>query len=274
MADYSRSDRDRPLEDALRRLAMQNDYPPTPDLASAVRGRLLVAPRPRRWFADLVWAERRAFAVAIAALTLLVALVSVLAFSPDVRTAIADRLGLHGLRITTEQVTVTPAPSPVGEYLRLGNRVTLEEAQRRVPFPIRLPDADGLGAPDEIYISYPPVGGQVALIYTPRPGLPAAANTGVGLLITEFKGDLEGGTFTKGVGGNTSLMPVTVNGTQGYWIEGEPHVFFYTDSTGIVYGETVRLVGKALVWEQDGVTLRLEADVSKEEALRIAESLR
>jgi hypothetical protein len=36
--------------------------------------------------------------------------------------------------------------------------------------------------------------------------------------------------------------------------------------------EQVRLAGNVLLWERGTRTLRLEADISKEEALRIAES--
>jgi hypothetical protein len=35
-----------------------------------------------------------------------------------------------------------------------------------------------------------------------------------------------------------------------------------------------RLLGHILLWEQEGVALRPEADVQKEQAVRIAESVR
>ena len=38
--------------------------------------------------------------------------------------------------------------------------------------------------------------------------------------------------------------------------------------------DTLRLAGNTLVWEQDGVTMRLEAQVTKEQALRIAGTFR
>jgi hypothetical protein len=66
---------------------------------------------------------------------------------------------------------------------------------------------------------------------------------------------------------------VSVNGGPGYWIEGGEHFFFYRDADAEVVQDTLRLVGTALVWEQDGLTLRIEGASSLRDALRIAESL-
>jgi hypothetical protein len=66
---------------------------------------------------------------------------------------------------------------------------------------------------------------------------------------------------------------VSVSGAPGYWIEGGEHFFFYRDADGEVVDDTLRLVGTALVWEQDGLTLRVEGAPNLAAALRIAESL-
>src|SRR5438445_163056 len=107
------------LEVRLRELAGYVEFPPTPDIASAVRLRL--AAEPRRG-AVLPW--RRAVALALVAL-----LVLVLA-----GLAVADRLGVRGVTIVqvtevptvastatpspTQSPTVTPAPP--GAALGLG----------------------------------------------------------------------------------------------------------------------------------------------------------
>lgn len=261
------------LEEAVSRLGHRIDYPPTPDLAVAVRRRIADSSRrPAPWWSLL--GSRRAVAVAVFMLLLAVVVTSVLAFSPATRTAIADRLGLRGLLITTEQPMPTPLASPVGDYLRLGNRMTLNEVQSRVPFHVLVPGSDTLGMPDEVYLSYPPVTGQVALIYRARAGLPAAPATGVGLLLTQFQGELEPGFLGKGLGRDTRLTPVTVNGGRGFWIDGESHAIVYRDPSGNVSSDFVRLAGNVLVWEQNGLIVRLESDISMEEALRIAESVR
>ena len=67
---------------------------------------------------------------------------------------------------------------------------------------------------------------------------------------------------------------ISVNGGPGYWIEGEPHLFFYRDRSGNVRDETIRLAGNVLLWEQGELTLRLEGDLRLPQALRIAKSFR
>jgi hypothetical protein len=67
---------------------------------------------------------------------------------------------------------------------------------------------------------------------------------------------------------------VTVNGGRGFWLEGAPHQFFYRDPDGSVRPDTLRLAGNTLLWEQGGVTLRLEADLTRDQALRLASTFR
>ena len=49
---------------------------------------------------------------------------------------------------------------------------------------------------------------------------------------------------------------------------------FVPAGAGNPQAETLRLAGNTLLWEQDGVTFRLEAQVSRDDALRIAASFR
>ena len=49
--------------------------------------------------------------------------------------------------------------------------------------------------------------------------------------------------------------------------------FRYRDATGPEVQELTRLVGDTLVWERDGVTLRLEGAASLDQALVVAESM-
>ena len=95
------------LTRALRALGGQLDYPPTPDLATAVRARL-VGGAPRRRASWRGWFAAPGVRRLALALVVLVALVgAVLAFSPGVREAIAGRLGVRG--ITIEYATPTPS---------------------------------------------------------------------------------------------------------------------------------------------------------------------
>ncbi len=66
-------------------------------------------------------------------------------------------------------------------------------------------------------------------------------------------------------------LVVVEPGYAGVWLYGEKHAIFYPSTD---HEEPFRLVGNALVYEIDGVTVRIEAEISKDEALRIARSLR
>lgn len=259
------------LEGALGHVGARLAYPPTPDLAGSVRGRLRVPPR-RRLAWTSPFATRRGLSLALAAL--LVVAGAVLLLSSAARTAIAERLGLRGVAITYVPWLIPSTPTPVGTGLQLGERLSLPEAQARVPYRILTPGLNGLGAPDEVYVGTPPPGGQVALVYRARRGSPASVDNGVGLLLTQFRGDLAPELFAKLVGPETRVERVTVNGGLGLWIEGRPHLFLYRDRSGEVREESIRLVGNTLIWQQGELTLRLESAGTKDEAVRIASSVR
>jgi hypothetical protein len=118
-----------------------------------------------------------------------------------------------------------------------------------------------------------PSGGRVDLVYRARPGLPPSPFTDVGLLITEFQGQPTP-EFLKKVTAMGVVEQVTVGGEPGYWFSGEPHFFTYQDAAGTLREEQTRLAGNTLIWQRGDLTLRLEGELPKEEAIRIAESMR
>jgi hypothetical protein len=169
--------------------------------------------------------------------------------------------------------TGTPIPMALG--LDLGVSTSLTAARHTAPFPILLPRLALLGSPDEVYVRPgPPV--QIALVYRARPGLPRAAGTGIGVLLTEFAGSLdpERAFYFKGLGPGTTLTGVRVGGHPGYWLSGHPHAFFYADAAGNIQYETIRLAGNTLLWQQGSLTLRLESALDEQAALRIAAAVR
>jgi hypothetical protein len=278
------------LERALVDLGHQLAYPTTPALAARVRQE--IARRPAR--SPSLWEtwlpNQRRLAVALVALIALAA--AVLAISPEARTAVAERLGLRGVLIREVPAVPTPLPtapgaaaspqaaaSPgvaaaapsAGARLALGQPLTLEQVRGRVTFQVPLPGV--LGPPDEVYLLDQPPGGQVALVYAPRPDLPQANTTGIGVLLTAFQGTVPSGIVGKGIPPGTRIEEVRVNGGRGYWIEGDPHTFVYLDSRGQGRTETTRLAGNVLIWEQSQLTLRLESALAKDEVLRIARSV-
>ena len=64
---------------------------------------------------------------------------------------------------------------------------------------------------------------------------------------------------------------VSVNGQEGLWIP-RPHEVMYIDHNGLWQHESARMSGKTLIWQENGITLRLEGDFTKDEAIRIASS--
>jgi hypothetical protein len=214
----------------------------------------------------------------LVAALLLIALVSGLVLFPEARNAIADRLGLQGVSIRWVDEVPTPEPSRVGAPLLLGRPVTLDEAQAAVNFPVRIPTAAGFNAPNEIYLLDQDNGAMVSFVYPAGPGLPASNQTGVGALLTQFRGEADRGLIEKGLPDDgaraTHLQAVAVSGEPGFWISGAPHGFFVVCyDVGECREERYRLAGNVLLWEQDGVTLRLESALSLKDALAIAESV-
>ena len=222
------------LEAALTRLGRDVEFPPTPDLASAIRGRL---ERPRSW--------RRPAAIALA--LLVVAIGAVLAV-PPARTAILDWLGLRNVSVV--RVDELPPARPLSR-LDLGRQVSLAEARRRAPW-ILVPD----DRPDSVYVSNSLPGGKVTLLW----GTPSH----VQLLLTEVEGMVY---IEKIVQTGTEVEPVGIGGA-GAWFQGR-HVVMFSDRNGTFHENRGRLAASTLVWQVGDVTLRLEGRISKEEALRI-----
>jgi len=189
--------------------------------------------------------------------------------------AAAAAAGPSPTATSTPPAAPTPTPAPVGSRLGLGQHVSLDEARSRVPYGVLAPTLPELGAPDAVYLQQAaPPGGQVSLVYASRPGLPRADASGVGLLLSQFRGDLAPEFLGKGLGPRTRIEQVSVNGQPAYWIEGEAHLFMYRVAGGDIRDEQVRLAGNVLLWEQGDLTLRLESALPREQALRIAESVR
>jgi hypothetical protein len=275
------SRRELDLDRALADLAASLEFPPTPDLAAAVATRLAEAPatpapappaRARRWLAGLAGWRR----LAAAGLAVVLLAAAVLVASPGTREAVARRLGLRGIGVRIggpPPPTVTTTPGTRLD-LGLGDRVTLDEARRRVRFGVLVPGADGFQRPDAVFVDEAvPTGGRVDLVYRARTGLPASPFTDAGLLITQFRGQPTP-EFLKKVTGMGLVESVTVGGQPGYWFSGEPHFFTYQDADGNLREERTRLAGNTLIWQRGDLTLRLEGELARDEAIRIAESMR
>jgi hypothetical protein len=158
--------------------------------------------------------------------------------------------------------------------LGLGQVATLDEARASADFTLLVPAA--LPPPDEVALGGPALRGQVAFVYAATGASPPSdLLEGAGLLITQNRGRPDTGLARKLVdSGLASVESVTVNGRPGYWISGEPHWFWYLAPDGSTIEEGRRFVGDTLVWEQDGVLVRIEGAISMDAALAIAASMR
>ncbi len=275
------------LEAALRGLVPvvawpQATVPGGSDIAAAVRTRVEALPVPRRDgragpFRWSRWPARRALVLALVALLAVVAVAGALG------------LGLPGLRIILGEApplpSISPGPSagptasrsplPLGTSLRLGDPLDptdRAELDARAGFPVQLPADPAIGPPETAYVDHTK-GGQVTLLWPTRPDLPATLQPEVGLLISQFEGTVEREFFTKSTSSNTVIEPVTVGEHDGYWLTGDPHIFFWEGRGGFV-DDARRWVGDVLLWSDGTVTYRLETSLGRDEAIAIAEGMR
>jgi hypothetical protein len=239
----------------LRSLAPDVEWPePSTGFSAHVSTRIRQEPKPRRVL--------RRFVPALAALA--VVAVALVVFSPTTRDAVADFLGIGGVRVEYGADEGLPTPRPE-DPLDLGRSLSLEEARAEVDFEVMVPGA--LGDPDEVFLENIVPADMVSLVYLDPHG-------DVDVLMTEFEGELvrNEGFIKKLIFTGTKVRRVEVNGTEAYWFSGDPHVFQYR-TDGVIREEGFRLVEKALLWVQDGVTMRIETARPLKEALEIAASL-
>ena len=244
----------RPVESLLSDLADHIEWPEPSALTLELIPRL-AKPGPSTQ-------RRRRWVPATAALAVLVALLLVV--SPQAREAVADLLGVAGIEIEFRP----QLEEPVGAGLGLGREVSLEDAVASVDFPVSIPDQ--LGEPDGVYLFQ----GGINMVWRGGENLPAAGDSDVGLLYSQFRFDGVGDRQVKSLGPESTVIPTEVAGWSGFWIEGDPHVISIEDASGRRAEETMRLAGNVLMWETDEVTHRFETTLGLDEALGIAESIR
>ena len=159
----------------------------------------------------------------------------------------------HPRRGPPVEPAAEPRPSRSPRRARPAASMGLGEPRRSWPSSTTAPAStcDGrpipsVGPPDAAYID-DAKGGQVTLVWAARPELPATLEPGVGLLLSQFRGTVDDGFFNKAIDGGTTVEPVPVGGRAGYWLSGDPHVFFWEGPDGFV-DDTRRWVGDTLLW--------------------------
>jgi hypothetical protein len=227
------------LEQRLQRLGQELEYPPEPDLAPAVLVRLDRRPFPWRL-------------VAVALAVLAVALGAAFAV-PEARTTILKWFHLRG--VTVERVETLP---PAVEPSQLGRPLSRDAAERVVGFELALPLET---KPGHVYV----LDNALASVVLRAEGRP--------LLLSEYRA-VDFGLLKKSASGKTVIEPVLVNGEAGLWLEGGPHTLTYFNRRGEFRQRTVKIRGNVLLWTRGQLTLRLEGELTKAQALDIARVIR
>jgi len=162
-----------PWETRLQQMPDEFSYPPTPDIAGAVRRRLeQTQTRSALLYRQLAW-------VAVIALVILAGLMAV----PQVRAAVFEILRIGAIRIVPSTpaptatptaltlaptsaapvVTPSPSPTPLSSVLDVAGETTLAEARTRAGFPIRLPAYPlEQSLPERVFLQ--DLGGQVVVL--------------------------------------------------------------------------------------------------------------
>ena len=239
------------IERELVTLGRALEVPETPELTTRVS---LIGTRRRV-------RERRRWALAVA-LVLVAALAAALAI-PDARSTLLRVLRIGGERIVRVDELPPVEAEPRGLGLALGEELTLAQARARAGFPLR--ELEGSPTPDHVYLG---TRGTVWFLW----GTPLR----VRLLVAQTSELTVGSSplFEKLVAQGTEIEPVSVGGRPGWFISGTPHVVYLLDARGEPVEEVAWLAENVLVWEEDGVTVRMEGAIDADRAIELAASLR
>lgn len=278
-------------DERLKEVARRFPYPPTPDVAGSVVSRLNSGRKPRSGQSRRI---RLRSTWAVIGLLLVLVLAGLFAV-PGVRADIIRFFQVGVVRIFPASPTLTIEPpsipqlpataTPMANFQGtenpqrtatpsipqyeppyiitmsgLAGETSLEAARASLPFPIRLPAyPPDLGVPDRVFLQ---VDGNMVILVWSDPANPLEAR----LSLHEF--GPEGELVSKF--GVHVIQETQVDGKYAVWTQG-PYMVRLTSG---VY-ELRRIVeGNTLIWEVDGITYRLESDLSLEETIQIAESLR
>lgn len=268
-----------PTDKRLHQLARHFQYPQTPDVTVSVLKRLNSGNRTRG-------IARSAWAIAS---TLILLLVAILFAVPGVRAEIVRFFQVGVVRIFPAPVTETAMPSLPGlpttatpavavpltatpgaentsstpmpelSVAVIAGETSLEAAQSRLPFPVRLPSyPPDLGYPERVFLQDDDT--MVILVWTeqddPQKARLSLQEIGPGsVLIRKFAPRV--------------IQETQVNGHYAVWAEG-PYLVELSNGSF----ELQKIVaGNTLIWEESEITYRLETNLTLEEAVHIAESL-
>lgn len=257
------------FEAQLQTIANRMTYPPTPNLAASVTARLRAPNRSPLRSRTFAWS-----------LMLVLILLSSLMLIPPARAAILEFIQIGAVKIFRLEPTPIPPPNyeppaqifpvtatpavaqtPLIPMLqKMTGEVTLQQAQQKVTYPLRLPSypAD-LGPPDYVFVQN--ADGPMTILVWQKPQNPDQV-----LLSLHF---LPAGSWAIKKMEPQVIQETTVNGHPAVWTTGPYPMLLENREI-----QFIRMInGHVLIWEEGTITYRLETDLSLQEAIKIAESL-
>jgi hypothetical protein len=239
------------LEQELRALASLVEWPEDADVAPAVAARI-AAPPPRR---------RTSLRLAVAlALVLVLLALAVALVVPPARTAILDWLGIGSARIElVDELPALPLTAPIE---LLGQPTTLADARRRAGFPVSPPPRSE-PAPDEIRV----VDGR-RVSYLWRDG------GALRLLVTQVPGLLQRTEVLKKlIPPSVRIERLTIDGDGAVFLAGGPHAVYLLGPSGSFEEDRGWLAGTTLLVDRGWTTLRIEGDLTREQAVGLVRAM-
>ena len=245
----------------LREATTTAAWPSTPDLRAAVVGRIAregLAPGFARKGLSLrqgpLGRVVRPLALALLALITLAGVAMALGYRlPGLDILFVDRL------------------PPAGTGLALGSPVSLGTAvsvnRPRVLVPASLP------APDTAFILGEGDRRIVTLAYRATAGQAMLPGSDLALTIMAVPGDTDEVFLSKLLGPGSTIEPVTVRGSRGWWISGAPHDILVRRPDGSAGVLTSFLAGDTLLFVRGGTLYRLESAFGRDATIAIAESM-
>ena len=244
---------------ALATAGRDLDWPPAPDLTARVSATLLGQQRQPSLARPRLSLPRRRRRV-----LLLVAGLFLLAAAAMAAKVVID---LGALTIDRIPGWPTALPTVVASGPTLGHDATVEEAEREAGFPAKVPAA--LGDPDAVWVDTSDDGSRIVMAWIASETLPPIDGLPWGAVLYGFKGQMEQAAKSVFLDGNT-FQDAEVGGADAIWVTGSHELDLVTDEGTY---QRYLVTGNVLVWESDGVVLRLETSLGLPAAVHIAESI-
>jgi hypothetical protein len=240
------------LEQGLRDLGEHLDHPTGDQIVPQLRDRLSAPTAPP---VHPRWRHRPGVMVvagSLAAAVLLVAVVAVITFGSDSRDAPQARRPSGSNDHPTKTTTSAPPPAVL--------TVDLAGARAAVEFPIGVPGPSGV-LPTTVTVDRRVPGGLVALEYPDFRVVEVASPPDAAANLAP----------TIAAEGEVQVM--SVRGRFALWITGTHHDVPFFDRDGALRRTATRPTGHVLLWEEGGVTYRVEGFENEASARAMANSI-